>query len=251
MTIYDFLPKFIKRLIADKPRQTITNEYWNELFNLLIEQGDHGQEAIQIIADQLANNVLLKDNETPWTPTNDFQPATVKFVTDWVVALGSGDMIKANYDSNNDGVVNDSDRLGGQLPSAFALAAHAHADKADLVAGKVPVAQLPEVVTIPTSHASSATTYGVGSTAAYGHCKTIDNLTRAAYASGESLSAYQGYLLKGLIDGKAPTVHAHNYAGSATAGGDATNALKINGNSIWIGAESSKGTDANTIYFCS
>ena len=35
---------------------------------------------------------------------------------------GSGDMLKDTYDSNNDGVVNDSDKLGGQLPSYYATA---------------------------------------------------------------------------------------------------------------------------------
>ena len=34
--------------------------------------------------------------------------------------LGGGDMNKAQYDYNNDGVVNDSDKLGGQLPSYYA-----------------------------------------------------------------------------------------------------------------------------------
>jgi len=47
----------------------------------------------------------------------------------------------------------------------------------------------------PTSHASTATTYGVGSTTNYGHCKTINNVTSSAYVDGESLSAYRGKLL--------------------------------------------------------
>ena len=33
---------------------------------------------------------------------------------------GTGDMIMADYDSNSDGVVNDSDKLGGQLPEYYA-----------------------------------------------------------------------------------------------------------------------------------
>ncbi len=36
---------------------------------------------------------------------------------------GGGDMYKATYDTNNDGVVDDSDRLGGQLPAYYATAA--------------------------------------------------------------------------------------------------------------------------------
>ena len=47
----------------------------------------------------------------------------------------------------------------------------------------------------PTSHASSKTTYGVGTTSNYGHCKTRNNLTASSHTDGEALSAYQGYLL--------------------------------------------------------
>lgn len=47
----------------------------------------------------------------------------------------------------------------------------------------------------PTAHASTATTFGVGSTDSYGHCKTINNLTTSSYTAGQALSAYQGYLL--------------------------------------------------------
>jgi len=47
----------------------------------------------------------------------------------------------------------------------------------------------------PTSHASTSTTYGVGTTTSYGHCKTINNLTTSSHTDGNALSAYQGYLL--------------------------------------------------------
>lgn len=47
----------------------------------------------------------------------------------------------------------------------------------------------------PTVHASSGTTYGVGTTANYGHNKVINDLTHSSFANGESLAAYQGYLL--------------------------------------------------------
>lgn len=54
----------------------------------------------------------------------------------------------------------------------------------------------------PKSHASSASTYGLGSTANYGHVKTINNLTTSSYTAGNALNAYQGYLLKQSIDEK-------------------------------------------------
>lgn len=56
-----------------------------------------------------------------------------------------------------------------------------------------------------------------------------DNLTSTA--TDQSLSANQGKILKGLIDGKANSSHTHNYAGSSSAGGSANTALACTGNS--------------------
>lgn len=50
----------------------------------------------------------------------------------------------------------------------------------------------------PTSHASTATTYGVGTSSNYGHLKVADNLTTTT--SGTALSANQGKQLKAQID---------------------------------------------------
>lgn len=53
-----------------------------------------------------------------------------------------------------------------------------------------------------------------------------NNLTSTS--TTDSLSANQGKVLKGLIDGKAASGHTHNYAGSSSAGGAATSANKVN-----------------------
>ena len=47
----------------------------------------------------------------------------------------------------------------------------------------------------PTSHASTGTGYGVGTTANYGHNKIIDDATKSSLTNGESLSAHMGYIL--------------------------------------------------------
>ena len=51
-----------------------------------------------------------------------------------------------------------------------------------------------------------------------------NNLT--SDSTSDSLSAAQGKVLKGLVDGKAASSHTHNYAGSSSAGGAANNAIK-------------------------
>lgn len=53
-----------------------------------------------------------------------------------------------------------------------------------------------------------------------------NNLT--SDSTTDSLSANQGKVLKGLIDGKAASGHTHNYAGSSSSGGAATSANKVN-----------------------
>ena len=67
----------------------------------------------------------------------------------------------------------------------------------------------------PTRHASSATTYGIGTTAAYGHCMTINNLTQSSHADGKALSAYQGYLLNQSINTKVGTSYVYTKGDSS------------------------------------
>lgn len=62
----------------------------------------------------------------------------------------------------------------------------------------------------PTSHSSTATTYGVGTGSNYGHNKIIDNLNQSTNSNGLSLSAHQGYVLKGLIDAKSDFSGSYN-----------------------------------------
>lgn len=62
----------------------------------------------------------------------------------------------------------------------------------------------------PTSHASTGTTYGLGTTSNYGHVKTVNGLTQASHSNGTALSAYQGYVLKGLIDAKSDFSGSYN-----------------------------------------
>lgn len=51
----------------------------------------------------------------------------------------------------------------------------------------------------PKSHASTASTYGLGTTSNYGHVKTVNGLTTSAHADGLALSAYQGKVLNDSI----------------------------------------------------
>ncbi len=65
----------------------------------------------------------------------------------------------------------------------------------------------------PNSHASTGTTYGLGSTNNYGHVKTINGLTQSSHVDGTALSAYQGKVLNDLINSKVIT---GSYTGDGT-----------------------------------
>ncbi len=79
--------------------------------------------------------VLTKTNTTAFTPTADYQPATKKYVDDLASNKGGGDMMKAVYDQDASGTVDDSDKLGGQSPSYYAKASDL-TNKVDKVTGK-------------------------------------------------------------------------------------------------------------------
>ena len=79
--------------------------------------------------------VLTKTNTTAFTPTADYQPATKKYVDDLASNKGGGDMMKAVYDQDASGTVDDSDKLGGQSPSYYAKASDL-TNKVDKISGK-------------------------------------------------------------------------------------------------------------------
>ncbi|WP_407420669.1 pyocin knob domain-containing protein [Methanobrevibacter sp.] len=81
------------------------------------------------------------------------------------------------------------------------------------------------------NHASTANTYGLGSTSKYGHVKTINGLTQASHADGLALSAYQGKVLKTAVDEKVVTVEKQS---SAEQGYAATYVVKQNGSQVGV-----------------
>ena len=110
-------------------KNDFTDDYKAKLDNL----NTNISETLAGKADK--TEVLTKTNTTAFTPTADYHPATKKYVDDLASNKGGGDMLKSAYDANKDGVVNDSDKLGGQLPSYYAQASDL-TNKVDKVSGK-------------------------------------------------------------------------------------------------------------------
>lgn len=54
---YNYIPMYIRRTINNRPKDVVTAKYWNELFNLLITQGDHTAEAVANVRGAFRINV--------------------------------------------------------------------------------------------------------------------------------------------------------------------------------------------------
>ena len=78
---------------------------------------------LQLNLDKKANISEVLRINTPnneFTPTLPYHPATKKYVDDSISISGGGDMLKTVYDTDNTGVVDNAEKLGGQLPSYYA-----------------------------------------------------------------------------------------------------------------------------------
>lgn len=74
-----------------------------------------------------ANKTIINNTVTSTSTTEALAAAQGKVLSDRIDAinnnmenLGAGDMLKSRYDIDNDGVVDDAEKLGGQLPSYYA-----------------------------------------------------------------------------------------------------------------------------------
>lgn len=74
-----------------------------------------------------ANKTTVEDSLTSTSTTNALSAAQGKVLDEKIKAintnmedLGAGDMLKSTYDVNGDGVVDDAEKLGGQLPGYYA-----------------------------------------------------------------------------------------------------------------------------------
>lgn len=104
----NYIPKYIKRNIDKRQAEKVTNTEWNELFNLLINQGDYNTEAIEILAKGISD-CLTKGQVD-------------ELISERVLEVGAADMTQAVYDTNSDGVVDKAESVvvGGVNTEALA-----------------------------------------------------------------------------------------------------------------------------------
>ena len=60
---YNYIPTYIRRTINNRPKDVVTASYWNELFNLLITQGDHTAEELGNILNYFSTRLVGVESE--------------------------------------------------------------------------------------------------------------------------------------------------------------------------------------------
>lgn len=75
----NWIAKYVKREIDDSKGKLIESDYWNELFNILITQGDNNTEGLQTVINTLIEGILSETGaeyiSTPLLGTSEDQPA--------------------------------------------------------------------------------------------------------------------------------------------------------------------------------
>lgn len=98
-----------------------TNDYTNNDKNKLtgIEEGANKTTIVDNLESDASDSALsAKQGKV----LND----AISRIDTNIKELGSGDMQKSTYDTNNNGIVDNAEKLGGKLPSAYAEATHIH-----------------------------------------------------------------------------------------------------------------------------
>src|SRR5574344_385897 len=60
---YNYIPKYIRQSENTRPKSVVTASRWNELFNLLIQQGDHTAEELGNILNYFSTRLVDVESE--------------------------------------------------------------------------------------------------------------------------------------------------------------------------------------------
>lgn len=108
--------------LFDSIRTTLTSLTGNEHSH---SNKDELDTITQTLLDNIDSVLLMLTGITAVASSVTDTPSkipTCRAIVNYVSMLGGGDMMKSTYDQDNDGVVDDSEKLGGQLPSYYQTA---------------------------------------------------------------------------------------------------------------------------------
>lgn len=122
-TIPTELSDIVPEGATEEQRKALENV--QTILNALAANRNAANRLITMFADitAVANN--LDDSSNSLIPTT-------KAVVDRLEELGAGDMTKATYDKNKNGIVDDSEKLGGQFPVYYATKEQADGNSSNI-----------------------------------------------------------------------------------------------------------------------
>ena len=173
--------------------------------------------------------------------------ATINDGADGSSGSGTGDMLKATYDADGDGIVDDAEKLGGQLPGYYAKAADVPSVPAWALSSTKPTYTAQEVGAAAAEHTHeqgdiAGLTAALSGKAAVEHTHEqvdIAGLSNALAGKASTEHTHEQEDIVGLTDalaGKAAAEHTHTQ--SDVIGLETALAGKVN-------AESGKGLSTN------
>lgn len=109
-----------KELADDLNAEVQAREENNEQLRDLINTERINRESNDALKANVTD-VLTKNNTDSYSPTSNYHPATKKYVDDIAINSGAGDMLRAVYDMDGSGVVDDAEKLGGVEAEKYAL----------------------------------------------------------------------------------------------------------------------------------
>lgn len=201
----------IERGVA--PLDSLPADWWNWLWNNITLNEARIVQFINSVFSEI-NSVLSAAGVTPSTAsTTDLKTAIQKLATTVATSAVPGSVLSSTLSGKLRVIADGTASINGlgtpdQLETTSKEVVSAINEVLALAQGKA-----------PTSHASSATTYGVGTTQQYGHVKLCDSAADVTAASGvaatpaavksvaDSLASYQSSN-NSAVAGKAPTSHA-------------------------------------------
>lgn len=206
------------------------------------------------------SEVLRKGSGEAYTPAGPYDPATRKYVDDTVTAIGAGDMSRAVYDTDGDGVVDDAAALGGVAASEYVTAGTLAAAE-ERIASAAAAAQT-TADTAVTDAAAAQTTADTNKTDLSSHTGNSSNphgVTKAQVGLGNVSNVAQMPLTGGAMMGNLSVnpssgeaaISAISSAGPIarlSAGADGVGVGCFANNSTWLGYGFSMDTSGNVTY---
>ena len=89
----------------------------------IIAVGPQGADGADGVSPTLSSSKSGKVTTIYYTDADHTSQTVLATINDGADGTGAGDMTKAVYDTDNDGIVDNAEQLGGQLPSYYAAAA--------------------------------------------------------------------------------------------------------------------------------